>query len=55
MAIVKEMREGFARMESRFAHIEGRLDQIYNRIFLLSEEACYVNGANIHLSGARGI
>ena|SRR3990170_363954 len=50
-AIIKEMRDGFARMESRF-------DQIYNHIthnpisvarFLLSEETRYITGANIHL------
>jgi len=31
-AIIKSMRDGFSQMESRFAHMETRLDQIYNHI-----------------------
>ena len=31
-AIIKSMRDGFSQMESRFAHMETRLDKIYNHI-----------------------
>ncbi len=31
-AIIKSMGDGFSQMESRFAHMESRLDQIYNHI-----------------------
>ena len=31
-AIIRAMRDGFARIESQFAHMESRFDQIYNHI-----------------------
>jgi chaperonin cofactor prefoldin len=31
-AILSQMREGFAQIESQFARMEGRLDEIYNHI-----------------------
>lgn len=31
-AILRSMRDGFSQMESRFVHIENRLDQIYNHV-----------------------
>ena len=31
-AIIRSMRDGFSQMESRFAHMEGRFDQIYNHV-----------------------
>ena len=31
-AIIKSMRDGFSQMESLFAHMESRFDQIYNHI-----------------------
>jgi CO dehydrogenase/acetyl-CoA synthase beta subunit len=31
-AILRTMRDGFSQMESRFVHMETRLDQIYNHV-----------------------
>lgn len=31
-AIIRSMRAGFSQMDSRFAHMESRLDQIYNHV-----------------------
>ncbi len=31
-AIIRSVRDGFSQMESRFAHMESRLDQIYNHV-----------------------
>ena len=31
-AIIRSMGDGFSQMESRFAHMESRLDKIYNHV-----------------------
>ena len=31
-AILRSMRDGFSQIESRFAHMESRFDQIYNHV-----------------------
>ena len=31
-AIIRSMQDGFSQMESRFAHVGSRLDQIYNHV-----------------------
>ena len=31
-AIIRSMRDGFSQMDSRFAHMESRFDQIYNHV-----------------------
>ena len=31
-AIIRSMRDGFSQMESLFAHMESRFDQIYNHV-----------------------